>query len=54
MSRLSWNPEKDPEWKDGEKFLKLSRTVEILMRLIMNTKKYPEGTGKFTKRKIEW
>ncbi|MEX2336257.1 MAG: hypothetical protein WD555_03195 [Fulvivirga sp.] len=56
MSRLSWDPNKDPEWEDREAFLKLSSgdKWKYLMRLIMQTKKLPEGAGKFSKRKIEW
>lgn len=56
MGRLSWNSNVDPEWEDRKAFLRLSSEDrwKYLMRLIMNSKKLPEGAGKFTKRKIEW
>ncbi|MDH5396860.1 MAG: hypothetical protein OEX02_01850 [Cyclobacteriaceae bacterium] len=54
--KITWHPDKDPEWEDREAFLKLSDEERwaYLMRLIMHTKKLPEGAGKFTKRIIEW
>ena len=56
MPRISWNQKTDPEQEDREAFLQLSsaKRWRYMMKLIMNSKKLPEGAGRFSKRKIEW